>query len=177
MNSATPLVFRPSLAQRAIAALLCAGSLMMGIRALVLLVQGLPRLLWAIKVAEAAHESTFALWSLVGFSVGACIGGGALLLLAVLGLLLIEGCQVLVDDLGIVVDFDSLPGPLARRIGAGRLTWKQIKDVQKHRFFFVITGGNEGTLLQTRLKFLMVDELERLMTIIFERSPNLRPPG
>ncbi|MBP1628269.1 MAG: hypothetical protein H6Q00_2744 [Holophagaceae bacterium] len=177
MSSATPLVFRPSVAQRAIAALLCAGSLMMGVRALVLLVQGLPRLLWAIRVAEAAHESTLILWVFVGAYVGACLAGGALLLLAVLGLLLIEGCHVLVDDLGIVVDFDSLPGPLARRIGAGRLSWKQVKDVEKHRFFFVITADPEAAKKPDCLRFLMVDQLERLMMIILERSPNMHPHG
>jgi len=173
MSSATPLVFRPSTAQRAIAALLCAGSLMMGVRALVLLVQGVPHLLWAIRVAEASHESTFMLWCFLAACVGAFVAGGALLCLAVLGLLLIEGCHVLVDDLGIVVDFDSLPGPLAQRFGAGRLTWKQVHDVEKHRFSFVITGEQEPARKQTRLRFLMVDELERLMMIIFERSSNL----
>jgi len=173
MSSATPLVFRPSFAQRAIAVLLFAGSLMMGIRALVLLLQGLPRLLWAIRVAEASHESTFGLWLLVAAAVGAFLAGGALLLLALLAMLLIEGCHVLLDDLGIVVDFDSLPGPIARKIGAGRLTWKQVRDVEKHRFFFVITGGPEAPLRPLRLRFLMVDELEQLMMIICERSPNL----
>nr|WP_320132582.1 hypothetical protein [uncultured Holophaga sp.] len=176
MVSATPLVFRPSASQRAIAALLCAGSLMMGIRALVLLVQGVPRLLWAIKVAEASHEPTFVLWFLVAASVAACLAGGAFLLAALLGMLLIEGCHVLVDDLGIVVDFDSLPGSLARRMGAGRLTWKQIRSVDKHRFSFVITGEQELPPSRIRLRLLMVDQLERLMNIIFERSPELRQP-
>ncbi|WP_005033036.1 hypothetical protein [Holophaga foetida] len=177
MSSATPLVFRPSAAQRAIAVLLCAGSLMIGIRAMLLLVQGLPRLLWTIRVAEASQEATLGLWIIMGVSIGACLAAGALLLLAIMGLMLIEGCHVLVDELGIVVDFDSLPGPLARKLGAGRLTWKQVKDVEKHRFFFVITGDQEGPMRQVHLRFLMVDELERLMTLIFERSPNLHHPG
>lgn len=176
MGSATPLIFRPSASQRAIAALLCAGSLMMGIRALVLLIQGVPRLLWSIRVAEASHEPTFTLWLLVAASVGACLAAGLFLLLALLGLLLIEGCHVLVDDLGLLVDFDSLPGALARRMGAGRLTWKQIHNVEKHRFSFVISGEQETPPRTIRLRLLMVDQLERLMNIIFERSPNLRHP-
>ena len=174
MTSATPLVFRPSASQRATAALLFVGSLLVGVRVLVLLVQSLPRFLWCIRAAEAAKQPTFDLWFFLAASIGACLAGAVFLVLTLLGLLLIEGCHVLVDDLGIMVTFDALPGPLARKIGSGRLTWKQVQNIEKQRFFFVITGEQALPAQTLRLKFLMVDQLEHLLNIIFERSPNLR---
>lgn len=180
MTVSTPLVFRPSLPQRTVAALLCAGSWIVGIRTLALLLQNLPRLHWALRQAQAAGEPTLLLW--VGFvsAIAACLLGGVLLLLSFLTLVLVEGSQVLVDELGIVVDFGGLPGFLARRIGAGRLVWKEILAIQKGHFFFELQGGgspSEAPAPRGRpavLRFLVVDELERLVLLIIEQSPNLR---
>jgi hypothetical protein len=114
-------------------------------------------------------------------AVAACFAGGVLLLLSILALVLVEGSQVLVDELGIAVDLGGLPGFLSRRMGAGRLVWKEITDIEKGNFFFLLHGGgNQGedpSPLAGRpsvLRFLVVDELERLVLLIIERSPNLR---
>jgi hypothetical protein len=181
MTVSTPLVFRPSLAQRTVAALLCAGSWIVGIRTLALLLQNLPRLHWALRQAQEAGEPTAWLWVGLVSAISACFAGGVLLLLSVLALVLVEGSQVLVDELGIVVDLGGLPGFLARRMGAGRLVWKEITAIGKGNFFFLLQGGgNPGedppSLAEhpSVLRFLVVDELERLVLIIIERSPNLR---
>ena len=91
--------------------------------------------------------------------------------------MLIEGTQVLVDDLGMQWN-TILPGWLARRLGAGRLTWKQVTQVDKGRFFFQIHGEAPqeapAPAFRPVLRFLVVDELERLMLLVLERSPNLK---
>lgn len=178
MAATTPLAFRPSPAQRAIALLLCAGSWLVGVQGLARLLQNTPRLLDALRATEASGEPTLALWTALIAGLAAVVAGGLLLLLAALGLLLIEGTQVLVDDLGLAVELTALPGPLARRLGAGRLTWKQVTGVQKGRFFFQIHGGGGQEAPSPEappvLRFLVVDELERLLLIVLERSPNLK---
>jgi hypothetical protein len=72
---------------------------------------------------------------------------------------------------------------LARRLGAGRLSWKEINTLEKHRLFFVLRGtegdGASRPSINASdkpvvLRFLLVDELERLILTILERSPNLR---
>lgn len=179
MGATSPLVFRPSLPQRALALLLCAGSWLAGVRGLVLLIQNVPRLLGAIRLAEAAGEPTWGLWGVLALGLMAIVAGGALLLLSVVGLLLIEGTQVLVDDLGLAVELTAFPAGLGRRLGGGRLTWKQVAALEKGRIFFRIRGGGEpgpdGALAVKPpvLRFLMVDELERLVLLVLERSPNL----
>ena len=45
MSATSPLIFRPSVAQRTLSALLCAGSWLVGVRGLYLLINNLPRLL------------------------------------------------------------------------------------------------------------------------------------
>lgn len=178
MNVLSPLVFRPSLAQRAGALLLFAGSWLVGVRGLVQVIQHLPRLLALIQLADYNGEPTWRLWIALGSSVAACVVGGALLLLSILFLLLIEGTQVLVDEIGIAVELGPVPGILARRMGAGRLAWKQVADLKKGRFFFILRGGGdpEGRIPGAGvpgLKFLVVDQLDRLILTILERSPNL----
>lgn len=180
MSTSSPLVFRPSLAQRTVSALLCAGSWIVGIRTLALILQNLPRLYWALKQAQAAGEPTLWLWTGLISSVAACLTGGVLLLLGVLALLLVEGSQVLVDELGITVDLGGMPGFLARRLGAGRLAWKDVSAFEKRSFFFILQGGGDTSnnasisMNASALRFLLVDELERLVLLILERSPNLR---
>lgn len=182
MSVASPLVFRPSGAQRALAALLFAGSWLVGIRALMLIFDHLPHRTAALRQAMAMGEPTAALWFWLVLSVGLCLAGGLLLLGTLLGLLLIEGTQVLVDEIGITVEHGGLPRPLARRLGAGHLPWKHLIRLEKGKVFFLLRGGSapdEPTdsllALNTRstLKFLLVDQLERLILIILERSPNL----
>lgn len=180
MITSTPLIFRPSVVHRTLAILLCAGSWVAGIHALVLLVQHLPHLVANIQLARVQGDPTFGLWVLLVASVLACLCGGLLLVMAALALVLIEGTQVVVDEMGLAVEHNALPGPLARHLGAGRLGWKQITHVEQKRFVFVIRGGaiEEGAprplLPDPTLRFLLVDELERLIFIVLERSPNLK---
>ena len=180
MSTATPLVFRPSLAQRSLTGLLFAGSWIVGIRVLVQLVQSLPRMYGALKMAQATADPTTWLWISLIVAVAACALGGILMLLSALGLLLVEGTHVIVDEIGIVVDYSAVPGPLARWIGSGRLTWKEIQALDQNYPFFIVRGGTSADSQETNLRapatlrFLIVDELERLILLILERSPNLR---
>ncbi|MDP2874974.1 MAG: hypothetical protein Q8O00_02245 [Holophaga sp.] len=184
MTALTPLIFRPSFAQRAVAILLFAGSWLVGVRGLMHLIQNMPRLLAMVRMAEINGEPTWQLWIALISSVAACGAGGVLLVLSVLFLLLIEGTHVLVDEVGLTVELGSLPAPIARRLGAGRLTWKQVASLEKGRFFFILRGGgNKGQeeslpsklpRSTSTLRFLVVDQLDRLILTILERSPNLR---
>jgi len=181
MTVLTPLIFRPSIAQRAAALLLFAGSWLVGVRGLMHLIQNMPRLLAMIRLAEVSDEPTWRLWTALVSSVAACGAGGVLLMLSLLFLLLIEGTQVLVDEVGLSVELGSLPGILGRRLGAGRLSWKQVASLEKGRFFFILRNGGEQDpeknlepAPKVTLRFLVVDHLDRLVLTILERSPNLR---
>lgn len=178
MVSTSPLVFRPSSGQRGMAALLFVGSWLVGVRAVAALAREVPRLKWALRAAEAASEPTTALWVLLVATLAACAAAGVILLATLLVLLLVEGSQVLVDDLGLVVDHGGLPKPLAHRLGAGRLTWKQVAGVTRKGGFFVVKGGaGERATDRPRdpdLRFLMVEDLERLILVILERSPHAK---
>jgi hypothetical protein len=182
MSATSPLVFRPSLAQRALAVLLCAGSWLVGIRAMGMLVNAVQGLATILHQALAGGEPTTRLWLVLVISILLCLVGGLLLLFSTLGLLLVEGTQVVVDELGITVDHAGLPRPLARRLGAGHLPWKYVAGMEKGRIFFLLKGGlppqeqpsdASRASAGTTLKLLMVDELERLVLIILEKSPNL----
>lgn len=182
MSTATPLVFRPSLAQRALAVLLCAGSWLVGIRAVGMLVDAVQGLATLLHQALAHGEPTTRLWLVLAVSLGLCLLGGVLLLLSTLGLILIEGSSVLVDEMGITVEHAGLPRALARRMGAGHLPWKYVASLEKGKVFFILRGGpppgdapSDLAQAQARmnLRFLMVDELERLVLIILEKSPHI----
>jgi hypothetical protein len=182
MTVSTPLVFRPSLTQRALTGLLCAGSWLVGVRGLFLLLTNLPRLHAELRLAAAAGEPTLQVWIWIVVTVVLCLAGGCLLLFSILGLILIEGTQILVDPSGITVEHAGLPRPLAQRLGAGHLPWKYVSRLEKGRIFFVLRGGTpEGETVDTlstryahsTLKFLVVDQLERLILIVLERSSNL----
>jgi hypothetical protein len=177
MSAGSPLVFRPSFAQRAMAVLLFAGSWLVGVRALAQILERLPVLRASLKVAEHAGEPTWSFWVAIVAAFGAVVVGSVLLVGTLLGLLLVEGSQVLVDDLGLSVEHNALPAPLARRLGAGRLLWKRIARLERSGPFFVVRGGgepgNHGPKDPT-LRFLLVDELERLVLMVLERSPNLK---
>jgi hypothetical protein len=82
--------------------------------------------------------------------------------------------------MGIAVECLAVPRRFAQWLGAGRLTWKEIHSLEKHPLFFVLRSGGADdpsaiTLKADRpvLRFLLVDELERLILMILERSPNL----
>jgi hypothetical protein len=182
MSVATPLVFRPSATQRTLAILLFAGSWLVGIRALFLLVNGVPRLHLALRQAMAVGESTAVLWLSLALAILLCLVTGVLLVLSLLGLILIEGTQVVADEIGITVEHNGLPRPMARRLGAGHLPWKNLLRLEKGSIFFILRGGTppgepadslHALTLPPTLKFLLVDELERLIHIILECSPNL----
>lgn len=177
MTVGSPLIYRPSFAQRAMAVLLFAGSWLVGVRALAQIFERLPVLRASLKVAEAASEPTWSFWVAIVAAVAAVVVGGFLLIGTLLGLLLVEGSQVLVDELGLSVEHNALPAPLARKLGAGRLPWKRISRLERSGPFFVLRGGGEPDphgLKDPNLRFLLVDELERLVLTILERSPNLK---
>jgi hypothetical protein len=185
MSATSPLVFRPSLAQRTLSVLLCVGSWLVGVRGLYLLINNLPRLLAAQRQASLAGEPTLHLWIWIVASVTLCLAAGVLLLFSALGLILIEGSQIVVDEAGITVEHAGLPRPLAIRLGAGHLPWKHVLGLEKGKVFFILRGGlpkdEPSNLLSERyakatLKFLLVDQLERLILLILERSPNLTFP-
>jgi hypothetical protein len=104
------------------------------------------------------------------------VAGSLLLLATLLGVLMVEGSQVMVDELGLSVDHNALPAPLARRLGAGRLLWKHVTRLERSGPFFVLRGGGgePGSVKDPTLRFLLVDELERLILTILERSPHLK---
>jgi len=167
--------------QRAFCALLCAGSWIVGIRTLMLLLERMPTLHLSLKVAHASGEPVTWLWVVLVSAIAACLAGGLILMLSLVALLMVEGSQVLVDELGISVDYSTLPPFLARRAGAGRLSWKEITALEKGGFFFILRGGGKDpdsvSTIQPRvpaLRFIFVDELERLILLILERSPNLQ---
>ena len=177
MSAGSPLVFRPSFAQRAMAMLLFAGSWLVGVRALAQIMERLPILRASLKVAESAGEPTWSFWVAVIAAIGAVVAGSILLLGTLMGVLMVEGSQVFVDDLGLTVEHNALPAPLARRFGAGRLLWKQVSRIERSGPFFILRGGGDPVRLDQKdpnLRFLLVDELERLVLTILERSPNLK---
>ncbi len=177
MSAGSPLVFRPSFAQRAMAMLLFAGSWLVGVRALAQIMERLPVLRTSLKVAESAGEPTWSFWIAVTAAFGAVVVGSLLLLGTLLGVLMVEGSQVLVDELGLSVEHNALPAPLARKFGAGRLLWKQVSRLERSGPFFVLSGGGEpgrSDRKEPNLRILLVDELERLILTILERSPNLK---
>lgn len=179
MTSTTPLAFRPSTAQRATAMLLFVGSWMAGLRVGSELIRQFPRLWTSLQHARAAEEPTTLIWVFLGLSTLACVAGLLGLLASLLLLVLLEGTHVLVDQLGLAVELHMLPPTLARWAGAGRLTWKRVGRLRRQGPFFVVEGGGEGEpgpgqLVDPTLRFLMVDELEILVTLILERSPNVK---
>jgi hypothetical protein len=159
------------------AMLLFAGSWLVGVRALAQIMERLPVLRASMKVAESAGEPTWSFWIAVTAAISAVVAGSLLLLGTLLGLLMVEGSQVLVDELGLSVEHNALPASLARKLGAGRLLWKRVSLLERSGPFFVLRGGGEPGYAGPRdpnLRILMVDELERLILTIFERSPNLK---
>lgn len=161
------------------ALLLFAGSWLLGLRALAHLVSQFPAIWAYLRLSQAEGDPTFTIWVALVLAVLTCLTGGVLLLFSGIFLLIIEGTQVLVDDEGLTAEHTLLPHSLARRLGAGRLGWKQIGRLDKGFWFFVVRPYEKGSKEETplalpTLKFLMVDQLDRLVFTILERSPNLK---
>jgi hypothetical protein len=158
------------------AMLLFAGSWLVGVRALAQILERLPVLRASLKVAEALGEPTWSFWIALVAAIGAVVAGSLLLLATLLGVLMVEGSSVMVDELGLSVEHNALPGALARKLGAGRLLWKRVSRLERSGPFFVLRGGGGegGGVKDPTLRFLLVDELERLILTILERSPNLK---
>jgi hypothetical protein len=177
MNLTTPLIFRASAAQRAVAFILALGCLFVAGRGILMVFQNVPKIWYQLKLAQShVGEPTALIWfSLIMACLGVLIAG-VLLLLTTLTLIVIEGTQVLVDDLGILVECTLLPGPFARRLGAGRIQWKDVTRIERRKMFFVLQGQDDPNGAKTKeiIRFLFVDELERLIILIIERSPNLK---
>lgn len=180
MSTATPLVFRPSTLQRTLALLLCAGSWLVGARALASLLEQMPLLRQVIAQARAAGDDPWMAWLLLILAIAAAMVAGILLLASILGLVLMEGTQVFVDELGIAVDLAYLPKGFAKWLGAGRIPWKLVGTVKRSGPLFVILADgraaqSEKTSLElpSPIRFLVVEEIERLMNLILDRSPNI----
>ena len=178
MSTATPLVFRPSPLQRTLALLLCTGSWLVGARALASLLEQMPHLHMTIVEARAVGEDPWMAWLLMTLAIAAVLIAGVLLLASILGLVLMEGTQVFVDELGIAVDLAYLPKAFAHWLGAGRISWKQVGTLKRSGPLFVIMAdgrdpGNASREPLAPLRFLVVDEIERLVNLILERSPNI----
>lgn len=180
MSTATPLVFRPSPLQRTLALLLCTGSWLVGARALASLLEQMPWLRQVIVQARSAGDEPWSAWLLMALAILAVLVAGILLLASILGLVLMEGTQVFVDELGIAVELAFLPRGFAHWLGAGRIPWKQVGTVKRSGPLFVILadGGASSNERASReamapIRFLVVDEIERLMNLILDRSPNI----
>jgi len=178
LNAATPLVFRPSHLQRTLALLLCAGSWMVGARALASLFEQMPVIHKVIVEARAVGDDPWMAWLLMTLAIMAVLAAGVLLLASILGLVLMEGTQVYVDELGIAVELAFLPKGFAHWLGAGRIPWKHVGTLKRSGPLFVIQGDGRDSAAASGeplapVRFLVVDEIERLVNLILERSPNI----
>jgi len=177
MNSTTPLIFRASAAQRAVAVVLSLGCLLVAAYGAMLVIQNVPKIWHQLKLAQSqVGESTALIWLSLILACVALLVAGAVFLLAVFALTLIEGTQILVDDIGITVECYLLPGFIGRKFGTGRIIWKNVTKVEWRRMCFVLQGQTEPNVLKSKeiIRFLIVDELEHLIFLIIERSPNLK---
>ncbi len=142
------------------------------------LLQQMPRLNAIIVQARSAGEDPWMAWLFMTLAIAAVLAGGVLLLASILGLVIMEGTQVLVDQLGITVELAYLPATFGQWLGAGRLPWRHVGALRRTGPFFVILGNGRNPDEQSMeplppLRFLVVDELERLVNLILERSPNI----
>jgi hypothetical protein len=177
MNDAAPLAFRASAAQRAVTVSLALGCLLISVRGGHIAVESVPKVLGQLKLARSmGGEPTFFIWLGLVASLLALLAAGTVLVLSVLVLVLVEGTQVFVDADGIAVECPLLPAPLTRRLGAGRIRWENVRGVGRRKMRFVVTGDTDSNASKRggSIGFLFVDELERLVFLIIDRSPNLK---
>jgi hypothetical protein len=140
-------------------------------------VQNVPKVLDQLKLAQSlGGESTALIWLSLAVALLVLLVAGVVSVAAVLLMALVEGTQVFVDEYGITVDCPLLPGPLARRLGAGRIPWQSVTGVGRRWMRFVVVGdvGQKGQKGSNSVGFLFADQLERLVLIIVECSPNLK---
>jgi len=176
MTSATPLVFRASASQRAVTVSLALGCLLVAVRGGHMAAQNLPKVWGQLKFAHSiGGEPTALIWLSLAAALLALLAAGLVLVFSVLALALVEGTQVIVDECGIAVECPLLPGPLARRLGAGRIPWENVASIGRRKMRFVVRGNKGANQLEgsDSVYFLFADELERLMFLVMERSPNL----
>jgi hypothetical protein len=142
-----------------------------------LAIQSLPKIWYQLKLAQSqGDEPTALIWLSLALACAALLIAGAALLLAILTLVIIEGTQVLVDEIGITVLCTLLPGPMGRRLGAGYIPWKNVAVIERRKMCFVVQGNVAPDKPKSKetVRFLLVDELDRLIFLIIERSPNLK---
>jgi hypothetical protein len=182
MVATSPLIFKPSLFHRIFAVLLCVGSWIVGIRGLAILVKYTPKLMINMQIAKSVGESTFLPWIYIVALVVSFLIGILLLAVSILGYILIEGTNIIVDKIGITVTYELLPRRLATYFGAGYLPWNKVVRLEKHGIFFVLYSdrsniNDNGTIsgydLKPSVKFIIVNELERLVLTVFEYSRNI----
>ncbi|MDR2561547.1 MAG: hypothetical protein LBC63_07235 [Holophagales bacterium] len=177
MTAASPLVFRAGPAHRATALILALGCLLVSGRGMSLMIHNFPHIWFQLKVAQSqAGEPTFFIWASLVAACLAVLVSGIVLVLVIVMFLLIEGTHILTDELGISVECQLLPQPIARRLGAGRILWKNVTKIERRRMYFVIFGEDkpENKLNNAMIKFLLADHLDRLIFLIIDRSPNLK---
>jgi hypothetical protein len=176
MASASPSLFRASAAQRSIAVILTLGCLLVAGYGMSLAAQNFPKMWRMLKLAQSLPgEPTALIWLGIAAACAAALLAGAVLVLAALALVLIEGTQILVDELGITVECPLLPKPIAAWLGAGRILWKNVSRIERRTMHFVLHGGAgpDKPVGKAKIRFLFVDQLELLIFIVIERSPNL----
>lgn len=176
MSSTTPIVFRASEAQRAVAAVLFFGCVLVVGLGIPQIVQNLPRIWYQLKLAQNhGGEPIAMIWLSIILACSAVLIAGAVLTLAVLILALILGTQVLVDEFGICVECTLLPMPLARKFGAGHIQWKNITKIERRGISFVLHGCIDPDIPKNRkiVRFFVVDQMDHLILLVIERSPNI----
>ena len=179
MSENYPLIFRPSHYHRVFAVLLFIGSWMVGIRGLAVLIDRAPKLMSCIRLARLAGEPAYFAWACIVGLLAGCLIYGFLMTASVLGLTLIEGTVVTVDTVGISVCYELLPRRLATYFGAGYLPWNKVIRLEKHGVFFILHGEQSivgGISFKPSVKFIVVQELERLVLIILEYGRNITLP-
>jgi len=177
MTVASPLVFRASPAQRATALILALGCLLVSGRGMSLMIQNFPSMWYQLKLAQSqAGEPTFFIWASLAAACLAMLISAIVLVLVIVMFLLIEGTNILTDELGISVECQLLPQPIAKRLGAGRILWTDVTKIERRRMYFVLYGQEkpENPLNNAMIKFLLADQLDRLIFLIIDRSPNLK---
>jgi hypothetical protein len=176
------LIFRPSIFHRISAALLCMGSWMVGVRGLFMMVEYMPKVLVNIQIVKMAGEPTCLFWAYIVFLAVSCLVGGLLLATSILGFILIEGTNIVVDKIGITVAYTLLPKRLAVCFGAGYIPWNQVVRLEKRGVFFVLHSGqssingsgvDSSNKFGFSVKFIIVYELERLVLTIMQYSRNM----
>jgi hypothetical protein len=156
--------------------ILTIGCVFVAVRGISMVLSAIPRIWQELKLAQSlGGEPTAQIWLSLAASCAALLIAGTALALAVFTCLLIDGTMVLVDEFGISVLCLHLPAPMARRLGAGRVLWKNVAKLERHGLYFVLHGSEaENKSSKEIVKFMLVDQLDKLIFIVMERSPNLK---